>query len=139
MNELKTIKLNELNTDETTKELLTGLLNANFNIYFDLITDNYITKDKKLSNWFHYEKDGIFAYYGGSASYDLLKETSTVHKPNKKTGSGWQVLEKSTITLDDLLFTYQRSCDNINKGKEQKFDKLADDLKFWDVIQVIKG
>ena len=47
MHELKTIKLNELNTDETTKELLTGLLNANFNIYFDLITDNYTTKEKK--------------------------------------------------------------------------------------------
>ena len=138
MHELKTIKLNELNTDKTTKELLTGLLNANFNIYFDLITDNYTTKEKKLSTWFHYEKNGVFAYCGRSASWDWLKETGTVHKPNKKTGSGWQVLEKSTITLDDLFFTHQRSYDNINKGREQKVDKLADDLKFWDVIQVIK-
>lgn len=139
MHELKTIKLNELNTDETTKELLTGLLNANFNIYFDLITANYTTNEKKLSSWFHYEKNGVFAYYGRSASFDWLKETGTVHKPNTKTGSGWQVLEKSKITLDDLFFTYQRSCDNINTGREQKYDKLGDELKFWDVIQIIKG
>lgn len=129
-------KLEELNINDDLKQKIEFLKRQGFNTYLAL-TKDYYTNELKLSSWLSYEKEEIYAQYNSKgAGFEWLKSVSTVHKPNYNTGSGWQVIEASNITNDDLLDGWIESEKNILSGKEKNFNFLNEELKFWDIIKV---
>ena len=127
-------RIKELNIDCDMQEKINFLLKNGFNVYFHNWSNQTLNEKR---NYFIYEKDGFFAYYGVSASFDWLKETCTKHKPNTNSGSGWQIIEKGTISPTDLIYTWTRSKNNILTGKEQNFDYISEQLKFCDMLKII--
>lgn len=136
MNTIKNIKLNELNLKEDVKDKVIFLLDNGFNVYFTEAKDWQTDEVKQHTNYFTYEKEGFFAYYQNSGSAIFPNSSSTKHLPNRKTGSGWQVFESTHITNEQLVKTWEQSKQNILSKKEQNFDLLADNLKFWNLLKV---
>lgn len=136
MNKIITKKIDDLQLDESIKDKVLFLLDNGFDVYFSE-TKDFCTMRPELSTWFIYEKEGIFAtYHGRGAGFSWLKSTSTVHRPNTQSGSGWQVFESEHITNEQLVKTWEKSKLNILSNKEQNFDKLSNDLHFWNLFKV---
>lgn len=102
-----------------------------FKVAHQLNFDLYIPEYADMANieYATYTKNNIFAYFGQSGGFDWIIETATKHKPNTKTGGGWQVgktsqdLTKQTEFVKGLLIkAYEQSKDHITSNYEQNID-----------------
>lgn len=112
--------------DNNIKTLFEELKNTDFDIYISEWTsiDNITYAD--------FGKDGFFAYFGQSAGFNWLYETATQHNPCIEHGSGFQVVEKGIVNINDLYHAYNESVNNIHKIENLKninIDKFSREHK----------
>lgn len=137
---MEKITIKELENNRL-QNLMSDCLKLGMRVYITThkdYTNTYFTVSDKNQEYFAYYQTG---YFHSSAS------TSTNHKPNKKTGTGYQLYTEeqpfdhkkrafvettytpSKISAEHIKNTLEQSELNIKSGKEQK--ALVSDI-FWD-------